>query len=149
MNSPSYPLPLRERVARAVRPEPGEGSVAQGIQHRPVAKRNRSFAKAMRRSATGVELAMWRLLRHRRLVGFKFRRQVPIEGFIVDFVCFDQKVIVEIDGSQHFASQRDERRDAVLTGEGFRILRYWNNDVLQRRTSVLEDLFAHLTDDKR
>jgi very-short-patch-repair endonuclease len=122
--------------------------VAQGFQHRPVAKRNRNFAKAMRRGATDAELAMWRLLRHRRLVGFKFRRQIPIEGFIVDFVCFDRKIVVEIDGSQHFSSQRDERRDFVLAHEGFRVLRYWNNDVLQRPTSVIEDLFAHLTDEK-
>jgi very-short-patch-repair endonuclease len=102
----------------------------------------------MRRDSTDAEAAMWRLLRHRRLVGFKFRRQVPLEDFILDFVCFEQKVVVEIDGSQHFSSQRDWRRDSVLAREGFRVLRYWNNDVLQRPASVLEDLFAHLTDEK-
>ena len=119
--------------------------MAQGFQHRPIAKRSRNFAKALRQNATDAEAAMWRLLRHRRLVGFKFRRQVPIESFIVDFVCFERKIVIEIDGSQHFSSQRDARRDSVLAREGFRILRYWNNDVLQRSQSVLEDIFAQLT----
>jgi very-short-patch-repair endonuclease len=96
-----------------------------------------------------AEAAMWRLLRHRRLVGFKFRRQVPLEGFILDFVCFERRVVIEVDGSQHFSSQRDERRDRLLAQEGFHVLRYWNNDVLQRPTSVLEDLFTHLTDENR
>jgi very-short-patch-repair endonuclease len=122
--------------------------VGQGIQHRPTAKRHRSFAKAMRRGATDAELAMWRLLRNRRLADLKFRRHVPIEGYIVDFVCFDPKIVVEIDGSQHFSSQKDGRRDSILAREGFRVLRYWNNDVLQRPTSVLEDLFAHLANEK-
>jgi very-short-patch-repair endonuclease len=102
----------------------------------------------MRRHGTDAEAAMWRLLRHRRLVGFKFRRQVPLEGFIVDFVCYDPKIVVEIDGSQHFSSQKDERRDSVLAREGFRVLRYWNNDVLQRPTTVLEDIFAHFANAK-
>ncbi len=91
---------------------------------------------------------MWRLLRHRRLAGLKFRRQVPFQNFILDFVCFDSKVIVEIDGSQHFVSKRDERRDTFLANQGFHVLRYWNNDVLQRPASVLEDIFAHLANEK-
>jgi very-short-patch-repair endonuclease len=102
----------------------------------------------MRHIATDAESMMWRLLRHRRLVGFKFRRQVPLEGFILDFVCFDQRTIVEIDGGQHFSSRRDMQRDSRLAQEGFRVVRYWNNDVLQRPDSVLEDLFARLTNGK-
>jgi very-short-patch-repair endonuclease len=99
----------------------------------------------MRHAATEAEAAMWRLLRHRRLVGFKFRRQVPLEGFILDFVCFDRKIVIEVDGSQHYSSQRDHMRDSRLAHEGFQVLRYWNNDVLQRPISVLEDIFEHLT----
>jgi very-short-patch-repair endonuclease len=122
--------------------------VPAGFHHRPVAKRNRGHARQLRHDATDAETAMWRLLRHRRLAGFKFRRQVPFRSFILDFVCFDSKIIVEIDGSQHFESERDQRRDAALAEQGFRVLRYWNNDVLQRSTSVLEDLLAHLTNAK-
>lgn len=87
---------------------------------------------------------MWRLLRNRRLTGLKFRRQVPFRGYILDFVCFDRKLVIEIDGSQHLGSARDAVRDAVLDAEGFVIVRYWNNDVLQRSRSVLEDLLERI-----
>jgi len=87
---------------------------------------------------------MWRLLRDRRLSAYKFRRQVPIENYILDFVCFDKRLVIEIDGSQHAESQRDAVRDAALFTEGFAIARYWNNDVLQRPDSVLEDILAKL-----
>ena len=100
----------------------------------------------MRSGATDAEMAMWRLLRHRRLAGFKFRRQAPFENYILDFVCFDRKIVIEIDGSQHFESARDKKRDAALRNASFRVLRYWSNDVLQRSASVLEDIFAHLSD---
>jgi very-short-patch-repair endonuclease len=68
-----------------------------------------------------------------------------VQNYILDFVCFEQRVVVEIDGSQHYESRRDETRDAVLASEGFRVIRYWNNDVLQRSASVLEDLFSKLS----
>ena len=89
---------------------------------------------------------MWRLLRDRRLSTFKFRRQVPLGHYILDFVCFDRPFIVEIDGSQHADSEHDAARDAALIAEGFRIARYWNNDVLQRPTSVLEDILSRLAE---
>ena len=98
----------------------------------------------MRRDATDAEFVMWQLLRDRRLTTAKFRRQVPFQSHILDFVCFERRVVVEIDGSQHVDSKRDERRDALLAKEGFQVIRYWNNDVLQRRRAVLEDLFAKL-----
>jgi very-short-patch-repair endonuclease len=98
----------------------------------------------MRSAPTDVESAMWRLLRDRRLAAHKFRRQVPFQNYILDFVCFEQRAVVELDGSQHAESKRDKVRDEVLANEGFRVLRYWNNDVLQRRSSVLEGLFTKL-----
>ena len=98
----------------------------------------------MRHDATSAESVMWQLLRDRRLSTVKFRRQVPFQTYILDFVCFERRVVVEIDGSQHADSKRDERRDAVLAREGFQVIRYWNNDVLRRRRSVLEDLLAKL-----
>jgi very-short-patch-repair endonuclease len=108
----------------------GEGFAPQAPSHRPVAKRIRGFAKKMRHEPTDAELAMWRLLRDRRLSQYKFRRQVSFQNYILDFVCFEKRVVVEIDGSQHAESARDAARDAILMAEGFQIERYWNNDVL-------------------
>ena len=124
----------------------GEGFEPQTPNHRPVAKRIRKFAKSMRREPTEGEAAMWRLLRDRRVSTYKFRRQVPFQNYILDFVCFDQRLVVEIDGSQHADSAREAARDATLVTEGFRIARYWNNDVLQRPTSVLEDILSKLAE---
>ncbi len=100
----------------------------------------------MRHEPTDAEVAMWRLLRDRRFALFKFRRQVPFQAFILDFVCFEKRIIIEIDGSQHASSERDMEREAILKAEGFRIERYWNNDVLQRPSSVLEDILAKLVE---
>ena len=118
----------------------------QTPHHRPTAKRIREFAKKMRREPTDAETAMWRLLRDRRLAPFKFRRQVPFQNFILDFVCFERRIVIEIDGSQHASSRRDTAREAALMAEGFRIARYWNNDVLLKPTSVLEDILAKLAE---
>jgi very-short-patch-repair endonuclease len=78
----------------------------------------------MRREPTDAEAAMWRLLRDRRLAQFKFRRQSPFQSFILDFVCFEKCLVIEIDGSQHAASERELAREAALTAEGFRTARY-------------------------
>ena len=98
----------------------------------------------MRHEPTDAEMAMWRLLRDRRLSTFKFRRQEPFKNYILDFVCFEKRLVIEIDGSQHAESESDAARDAALSAKGFAIARYWNNDVLQQSTSVLEDILAKL-----
>ncbi|NPU12193.1 endonuclease domain-containing protein [Bradyrhizobium sp. 83002] len=117
----------------------------QAPHHRPTGKRIRNFARAMRQAPTDAEAAMWRLLRDRRLSQFKFRRQVPFRSYILDFVCFEQRLVIEIDGSQHADAKGDRTRDEVLASEGFRVARYWNNDVLQKRTAVLEDILDKLS----
>ncbi len=117
----------------------------QTPNHRPTAKRIRDFAKGMRHEPTDAERRMWTLLRDRRLAQFKFRRQVPLQNFILDFVCFDQRLVIEIDGSQHASSERDVARDAALAAEGFQVARFWNNDVLQQPVAVLEDILAKLS----
>jgi very-short-patch-repair endonuclease len=114
-------------------------------QRRPIPVRIRRFAKEMRRSPTDAEAAMWRLLRNRRLAHFKFRRQVPFQSYILDFVCFGRRLVVEIDGGQH-SQEVDGQRDDRLSVEGFRVARYWNNDVLQNPSGVLEDLLVKLGD---
>ena len=99
----------------------------------------------MRREPTDAEATMWRLLRDRRLSAFKFRRQVPFKNYILDFVCFEKCLVIEIDGSQHLDSQTDLARAAALASEGFETARYWNNDVLRQPVAVLEDILAKLS----
>jgi very-short-patch-repair endonuclease len=91
---------------------------------------------------------MWQILRGRRFSGFKFRRQVPFRNFILDFVCFEKGVVIEIDGSQHANSTGDKARDALLASEGFETLRYWNHDVLRSRRLIQEDIWNRLNTTK-
>jgi very-short-patch-repair endonuclease len=93
--------------------------------------------RKLRGSQTDAERKLWFALRDRRLSGFKFVRQEAIGPFIVDFVCRDRSLVIEVDGGQHSESQPDVRRDAYLKGEGYRVLRFWNNDVLTNRDGVL------------
>jgi very-short-patch-repair endonuclease len=108
-----------------------------------VSSNQRSRARTMRGAPTDVELRLWRLLRDRRLNGIKFRRQVPLGPYIVDFLCVGAKLIVEADGSQHAESLRDIVRDTYLESQGWKVLRFWNNEVLQNREGVLETILAH------
>ncbi len=80
---------------------------------------------------------MWYALRDRRFAAFKFRRQVPLGPFIVDFVCFEERLVIEVDGGQHAGSLRDKRRDRWLAANNFRILRFWNNEVLSNPEGVM------------
>jgi very-short-patch-repair endonuclease len=102
------------------------------------------YARDMRKAPTEAETALWKLLRNRRFSGHKFRRQQPIGDYIVDFVCFEAKLIVEADGSQHAESARDLRRDAWLEAQGYRIRRFWNADILHRPEEVAETLWHDL-----
>lgn len=97
-----------------------------------------STARRLRKTMTDAEQALWRHLRGRQLAGFRFRRQVPIGRYIVDFACLDVGLIVEVDGGQHEINRDDDAiRDAWLVKEGYRVLRFWNNDVLSNREGVL------------
>src|SRR2546423_11252301 len=105
---------------------------------RKVPKQQRAFARTLRVKATDAEIALWRLLRSRRLATLKFRRQVPLGPWIADFVSFEHHLIIEADGSQHAESDHDKRRDQDLSERGFRVLRFWNNDILVRSQAVME-----------
>ena len=89
---------------------------------------------------TDAEQRLWYRLRAHRFQNLKFKRQAPIGPYVVDFICFDYKLIVEIDGGQHAENSRDKKRDAWLSCEGYRILRFWNDDVLRRTNAVLEEI---------
>ncbi|WP_373488559.1 endonuclease domain-containing protein [Blastomonas sp.] len=103
-------------------------------------------ARHMRKEPTEAEAKLWSCLRAGRLNGFKFRRQVTIGTYIADFVCPSAKLIVEIDGSQH-AEQTiyDAQRTAFLVGEGYRVIRFWNDEVLGSCDDVIEAILHHLT----
>ncbi len=90
---------------------------------------NRMRARAMRKDQTRAEAMLWQALRGGQLEGFKFRRQVPLHNYIIDFVCFDAKVIIEVDGAQHADSDGDVRRDAYFRSVGFETLRFWNDEI--------------------
>jgi very-short-patch-repair endonuclease len=99
------------------------------------------FARRLRQKQTDAERLLWFRLRDRRLVGWKFKRQVPIDRFIVDFFCPDAKLILEIDGGQHDERRaRDENRTVLLESKGYLVLRFWNNDVIGNMEGVLEEV---------
>jgi very-short-patch-repair endonuclease len=93
---------------------------------------------------TDAEQLLWRHLRAHRLNGQKFRRQQPLGPYIVDFVHFGARLIVEADGGQHNGSDRDAARDAWLREQGFRIMRFWNHDILQNPEAVLSSILEAL-----
>lgn len=96
-------------------------------------------------SVAGVERLLWRHLRRSQLGNFRFRRQRPIGPYVSDFTCVRPRIIVELDGSQHAENAAyDSRRDAFLRANGFRVLRFWNGDVVHRTESVLETIFEAL-----
>jgi len=101
------------------------------------------LARQLRRSQTDAEKALWARLKSKQLEGVKFRRQQPLGSYIVDFVSFERKIIVEVDGGQHNegeARERDVQRTAWLKGKGYQVLRFWNNEVLVNTEGVLEKI---------
>ena len=100
------------------------------------------FAKSLRRDATDTERLLWSRLRRRQLNGFRFRRQRPIGNYVCDFVCLSHRLIVELDGGQHVEqADYDAERDAFLRSNGYRVLRFWNGDVMARLDTVLGTIF--------
>ena len=110
-----------------------------------VSSRLRTNARALRKNSTDAERILWSELRDHRLNGARFRRQVPIENYIADFVCHAAGLVIELDGGQHFAEDReaaDARRSARIEAQGFRVLRFSNHDVMTNRTGVVETIAA-------
>ena len=102
-------------------------------------------ARILRKNMTDAERAIWQSVRNRQLGGFKFRRQKPIGPFIVDFVCVEKKIIIEVDGGQHaLNTEHDDKRSEFLRNKGYKILRFWNSDVLNEKNAVLEEILINL-----
>ena len=104
----------------------------------------RNRARQLRKEMTDAERLLWRELRDPERFPAKFRRQSPIGHYIVDFVCLEKRLVIEVDGSQHQQSDRDEQRTQWLEQSGFRVLRFWNNDVIQNRAAVCEEIWRAL-----
>ncbi len=104
-----------------------------------------AHARALRHELSDAERALWKHLRNRSLGGAKFRRQHPIGPFIADFCCVEARLIVEIDGGQHDEQvKQDGRRPAFMTAQGYRVIRFWNNEVLQSLEGVLQRIEAEV-----
>ena len=97
--------------------------------------------RQLRARMTDAERRMWSLLRGKQMAGCKFRRQHPFERWILDFVCLELRLIVEVDGGQHADAPDDRARDRFFEGAGFTILRFWNHDVLQQRDAVADAIY--------
>ncbi|MBI5191879.1 MAG: endonuclease domain-containing protein [Nitrospirae bacterium] len=98
-----------------------------------------NIAKTLRKRLTDTENVLWKYLRAKQLEGYKFRRQEPIGKYVVDFVCYEKQIIIEVDGGQHSIEiDKDKERDEWFSSQGFKVLRFWNNEVLVNIEGVLE-----------
>jgi very-short-patch-repair endonuclease len=112
------------------------------IMRRDVDPRHRQFAKSMRVDATKAERMLWQQLRGKRMGGLRFRRQVPLDGYILDLVCFEARLIIEADGWQHAESRSDAIRDSHFQNEGFTTLRFSNEEIIEN----LDEVCRKITD---
>ncbi len=107
-------------------------------------KRNR--ARELRRDMTPAERRLWTILQRRQIEGFRFRRQCPVGPYIADFACLEARLLIEVDGGQHMDEAGDVRRDTFLRREGFRVLRFWNNEVMTNLEGVRALIVSRLAD---
>ena len=110
----------------------------------PLPTRTRDNAKRLRREMTDAERRLWKHLRAGRLEGFKFRRQHPVPPYVLDFCCVEVGLAIELDGSQH-SEARDASRSRYLESQGWRIVRFWDNDVLNKADAVVEAIWNILS----
>jgi very-short-patch-repair endonuclease len=137
-----HPSPVRSLRSRPPSPARGEGAKPATGSAAPSLATSR--ARSLRARMTDAEARLWFALRDRRFANFKFRRQVPVGPFIADFVCYDARAVIEVDGGQHSESSMDVRRDRWLAANDFVVLRFWNNDVLSNLEGVLMSILGAL-----
>ncbi len=117
------------------------------IYHSPFPDDVREFARKLRAEQTDAEKLMWFLLRGRRLGGWKFRRQYPLEPYFLDFFCFEKNLAIELDGGQHnepAVRSKDEKRTAFIASNRIKLIRFWNQDVLTETEIVLQVIWHAL-----
>jgi 2-isopropylmalate synthase len=108
-----------------------------------IPKSAKARARAMRRTPTEAERKLWHALRDRRMQHVKFRRQAPVGPYVADFLCTEHRLIVEADGGGHAENARDAARDVWFARNGYKVLRFWNTDILTARESVLATIAAN------
>ncbi|MFZ0888770.1 MAG: endonuclease domain-containing protein [Candidatus Binataceae bacterium] len=138
----SAPLPKSGEVGAAA--APGEGPTEVHKRRQP--DQWKQDARRLRREQTEAESKLWGCLRNRRLLDAKFRRQLSFGRYIADFCCLEHRLVVEVDGSQHLESPRDQTRTAWFNLQGFCVLRFWNSDVMDDLEGVLDAIAEHLAD---
>ena len=109
--------------------------------------KNLILAKQLRKNMTAEEKILWNKLRAKKFSGYKFKRQVPIGNYIVDFLCTDTKLIIELDGGQHNEENKilaDRERTEYLENHGYKVLRFWNNDIKQNLDNICEEILRRL-----
>ena len=112
----------------------------EGGGRRVGVKELRDTARALRKRSTDTEAYLWRHLRNRQMQDFKFCRQQPIGRYVVDFISLEKKLIIEVDGGQHDSNPDDKMRDEWLRDEGYKVLRFWDNEVFSNLEGVLETI---------
>lgn len=106
----------------------------------------KQYAREMCKNMPDAEQLLWYLLRNRRIAGIKFRRQHPVDRYILDFYCVEKKLAIELDGGQHSEQiDYDQKRDAYLNQQGIHVLRFWNNQMLAETEAVLEVIYSTIT----
>ena len=105
---------------------------------------NTARARLLRKAPTDAERALWSILRKRQAPAYRFRRQAPIGPYIVDFVCFENKLVIEVDGQHVQQADYDSARTAWLESQGFRVMRFWNSEVLEEMDAVREAIWLEV-----
>jgi very-short-patch-repair endonuclease len=122
---------------KAVSVPPPHSSPAKGEEGEKSSSDGKKYARLLRRRPTEAEQAPWRHLRLRQIAGYKFRRQQPLGPYVVDLVCLEARLIIEIDGGQHATSTNDAKRTAWLESNGFWVMRFWNHEVMAATDAVV------------
>jgi adenine-specific DNA-methyltransferase len=147
MSDPNIPYPLSLMGEGGEHREPGEGPTHGALSRRPWLDEHPEAidrARSLRTRMTDAEQRLWFLLRSRRFRDYKFRRQYSIGPYVADFACVSVRLIVEADGGHHCENAYDDTRSAYIEGQGWRIVRFWNNDILQQTEAVLERIESSL-----
>ena len=134
------PFPFKGKVRTGWPRAMGMGYEVLGQTNKFI--RTRKLQRSLRKDMTIAERKLWSALRLGQMNGHKFRRQHPFENYILDFVCLEEKLVIEVDGSQHFEQiNKDEVRTKILEKAGFRVMRFWNNQVMNEFENVKEAIF--------